>query len=186
MNTAAIYHRPESEFAYLYEKETLHLRLRTAKSDISSVQVVGGDPYLVEKGQRETPIDMVKILSTDLHDYWFASVKAPFKRLSYGFVLTSEDHVQVFYGDQGLFLYQKMFWVLPTYTFAYLIFMKSIALKPLNGQRKLFGIKFFLNALLMVINQMIQKERFVGDRKFLDVRIILAATYKVLLIIWIM
>ncbi len=103
MNTAAIYHRPESEFAYLYEKETLHLRLRTAKSDISSVQVVGGDPYLVEKGQRETPIDMVKILSTDLHDYWFASVKAPFKRLSYGFVLTSEDHVQVFYGDQGLF-----------------------------------------------------------------------------------
>ncbi|QXN87104.1 glycoside hydrolase family 13 protein [Tetragenococcus halophilus] len=107
MNTAAIYHRPESEFAYLYEKETLHLRLRTAKSDISSVQVVGGDPYLVEKGQRETPIDMVKILSTDLHDYWFASVKAPFKRLSYGFVLTSEDHVQVFYGDQGLFPLSK-------------------------------------------------------------------------------
>ncbi|MDN6128219.1 MAG: glycoside hydrolase family 13 protein, partial [Tetragenococcus halophilus] len=107
MNTYYIYHRPESEFAYLYEKETLHLRLRTAKSDISSVQVVGGDPYLVEKGQRETPIDMVKILSTDLHDYWFASVKAPFKRLSYGFVLTSEDHVQVFYGDQGLFPLSK-------------------------------------------------------------------------------
>jgi len=107
MNTAAIYHRPESEFAYLYDKETLHLRLRTAKSDISSVQVVGGDPYLVEKGQRETPIDMVKILSTDLHDYWFTSVKAPFKRLSYGFVLTSEDHLQVFYGDQGLFPLSK-------------------------------------------------------------------------------
>ena len=49
MNTAAIYHRPESEFAYLYTEETMHIRLRTAKGDIASVQLVQGDPYLLGK-----------------------------------------------------------------------------------------------------------------------------------------
>lgn len=34
MNTAAIYHRPESEFAYLYTEETMHIRLRTAKATL--------------------------------------------------------------------------------------------------------------------------------------------------------
>lgn len=103
MNTAAIYHRPESEFAYLYDQEVLHLRLRTAKSDISQVQLIWGDPYLVEKKKREKPIAMTKGLSSDLHDYWFASVKAPFKRLSYAFALTGKDQLRAFYGDQGLF-----------------------------------------------------------------------------------
>ena len=48
MNTAAIYHRPESEFAYLYTEETMHIRLRTAKATLplSNVQ---GDPYLLGK-----------------------------------------------------------------------------------------------------------------------------------------
>nr|MBC9704140.1 alpha amylase N-terminal ig-like domain-containing protein [Enterococcus sp.] len=31
MNTAAIYHRPESEYAFLYEKDTFRIRLRTSK-----------------------------------------------------------------------------------------------------------------------------------------------------------
>ena len=49
MNTAAIYHRPESEFAYLYDSETLHLRIRTAKGDVAHVHLVSGDPYLVNQ-----------------------------------------------------------------------------------------------------------------------------------------
>lgn len=103
MNTAAIYHRPESEFAYLYEKDVLHLRLRTAKEDVSRVKLIWGDPYLVEKGQRKEPVEMRKKLSTDIYDYWFISVKAPFNRLSYAFAITGKDHQQFFYGDQGLY-----------------------------------------------------------------------------------
>ena len=34
MNEAAIYHRPESEYAYLYKADELRLRIRTAKNDI--------------------------------------------------------------------------------------------------------------------------------------------------------
>ena len=36
MNFAAIYHRPESEMAYLYDPQTMHIRLRTAKNDVKT------------------------------------------------------------------------------------------------------------------------------------------------------
>ncbi|WP_373780556.1 alpha amylase N-terminal ig-like domain-containing protein, partial [Weissella soli] len=45
MNLAAIYHRPESEMAYLYDDETMHIRLRTARADIAAVSLIAGDPY---------------------------------------------------------------------------------------------------------------------------------------------
>lgn len=44
MNTTAIYHRPESEFAYLFEKDKMHIRLRTARQDVRHVQLLCGDP----------------------------------------------------------------------------------------------------------------------------------------------
>ena len=37
MNTAAIYHRTESEYAYLYTNELMHVRLRTARADCKNV-----------------------------------------------------------------------------------------------------------------------------------------------------
>lgn len=45
MNKAAIYHRPESEFAYLYAKNLMHVRLQTQKSDVEKVELFYGDPY---------------------------------------------------------------------------------------------------------------------------------------------
>lgn len=33
MNLAGIYHRPESEMAYLYTKDVMHIRLKTAQKD---------------------------------------------------------------------------------------------------------------------------------------------------------
>ena len=49
MNTSAIYHRPESEFAYLYNEATMHIRLQTAREDVKAVYLIHGDPYLVNK-----------------------------------------------------------------------------------------------------------------------------------------
>ena len=83
MNTTAIYHRPESEFAYLYEKDKMHIRLRTARQDVRHVQLLCGDPYtLYKEAWYQQRIEMKKILSTDLHDYWQVSVGAEFRRLS--------------------------------------------------------------------------------------------------------
>ena len=47
MDTAAIYHRPESEYAFLYTNTKFRIRLRTRKNDIKKVYVLSGDPYTI-------------------------------------------------------------------------------------------------------------------------------------------
>ena len=103
MNKAAIYHRPESEYAYLYIADELRLRIRTAKNDIQSISVVAGDPYNWQNGtwQRSANVVMKKTLVTETHQYWQASLTAPFNRLNYGFILTDSLGDSIFYGDQG-------------------------------------------------------------------------------------
>lgn len=43
-----------------------------------------------------------KIASTEVHDYWFAEVTPPYRRLQYAFVLTDRDHEDRFYGSSGV------------------------------------------------------------------------------------
>lgn len=108
MNTAAFYHRPESEYAYLYDQDTLHIRLRTAKADIQEVFVLKGDPYLLnEEKWYEHEVKMTQIGSTDTHDYWQLETGAPYRRLQYAFHLIDHDGEEVFYGDRGTFPYTE-------------------------------------------------------------------------------
>lgn len=44
MELTAIYHRPESEYAYLYKDGQLHIRIRTKKEDIKRIVLHYGDP----------------------------------------------------------------------------------------------------------------------------------------------
>ena len=46
MELTAIYHRPESEYAYLYKEKQLHIRIRTKKDDIQKVILHYGDPFI--------------------------------------------------------------------------------------------------------------------------------------------
>ncbi|WP_084821873.1 glycoside hydrolase family 13 protein [Bacillus sp. SA1-12] len=110
MNTSAIYHRPESEFAYLYDQETLHVRLRTARGDVREIALLHGDPYLLRKEEwYNKPLRMIKTLTTDLYDFWLVEVTAPFKRLSYAFTLEGYDGISVFYGDHGVYPLKEEF-----------------------------------------------------------------------------
>ena len=47
MDTAAIYHRPESEYAFLYTNTRFRIRLRTRKNDIKKYMCYVGDPYTI-------------------------------------------------------------------------------------------------------------------------------------------
>ena len=51
MERTAIFHRPIDQFAYLINSDTLHIRLQTKKNDVSSVQLIFGDPYINEDGK---------------------------------------------------------------------------------------------------------------------------------------
>ncbi|WP_132981524.1 glycoside hydrolase family 13 protein [Pediococcus pentosaceus] len=107
MNFAAIYHRPESEMAFLDDPQTMHIRLRTAKGDIKTVQLLHGDPYSlrslasIKPPFYMTPTPMKKILSDDLYDYWQIAVTEPKKRLAYAFDITSADGIRTVYTDRG-------------------------------------------------------------------------------------
>ncbi|RUT48377.1 alpha-glycosidase [Paenibacillus anaericanus] len=88
----AIYHRPRLNWCYAYDRETIHLRLRSKKNDLSEVFAYIGDKYAWE--QTNELIPMKKLICDEMFDYWECSVKPPFRRLKYGFLLQSghEQH----------------------------------------------------------------------------------------------
>ncbi|RCT79448.1 alpha-glycosidase, partial [Enterococcus faecium] len=123
MDTAAIYHRPESEYAFLYTNTRFRIRLRTRKNDIKKVYVLCGDPYTIttEKWyQKQRP--MKKCLSTNVHDYWEIEVTSETSRLQYAFHVVGEDNTDCFYGDQGIFPYRENVITEPNFYFRILYF----------------------------------------------------------------
>nr|WP_243728840.1 alpha amylase N-terminal ig-like domain-containing protein [Mycoplasma capricolum] len=50
---------------------------------------------------------MKKVGSTEIYDYWFISVKPPFKRLSYFFELASESE-RIYYSQKGFYPFEKL------------------------------------------------------------------------------
>ncbi|KAF1297723.1 alpha-glycosidase [Enterococcus sp. JM4C] len=118
MNKSALYHRPESEYAFLYTKDTMRIRLRTEIGDVKKVSLIKGDPYLITFDKwylDKTP--MKKTLSTDLHDYWEIETDSKFHRLQYGFYVEGQDGTEVFYSDQGVFDYKEEFLEVANYYF---------------------------------------------------------------------
>lgn len=85
MQLEAIYHRPKQNWAYAYDKQTIHLRLRTKRGDVEQAEVIYGDKYL-PWDQMNTQV-MMRIGHDDLFDYWQAEVQPKYRRLSYRFKL---------------------------------------------------------------------------------------------------
>lgn len=99
----AIYHRPKNNYAYAYNNETLHIRLRTKKDEITSVNLIHGDPYDWKDGAWViNKTEMKKSGSTELFDYWFIEIKPPFRRLRYGFEISSLDET-ITYTERGFY-----------------------------------------------------------------------------------
>ena len=78
MELSAIYHRPESEYAYLYKDKKLHIRIRTKKGDIKSINLHYGDPFIFMEEFYQDTKEMAKITSDALFDYWQVEVSVDF------------------------------------------------------------------------------------------------------------
>ena len=85
----AIYHRPKLNWAYAYDANTIHLRLRTKRTDVLSVSVWAGDKYAWDTTNKL--ITMYIAYTDALFDYWECEIKPPFHRLKYGFLLQSDS-----------------------------------------------------------------------------------------------
>jgi cyclomaltodextrinase len=89
----AVYHRPKLNWAYAYDPETLHIRIRTKRDDVDLVTLVHGDKYNWDKYEQKTV--MRKYASDAMFDYWQTEVKPPFRRMRYYFTL--EAHQEIYY-----------------------------------------------------------------------------------------
>ncbi|MBC1435816.1 alpha-glycosidase [Listeria rocourtiae] len=104
MEKAAIYHQPFSSYAYGYDSQTLHIKIRSQRDDIQEVVLIAADPYLqTDSGWASEETALRKVASTEEHDYWFVAVKPEQRRLQYGFVLTDTAGEDVFYGGRGFY-----------------------------------------------------------------------------------
>ena len=101
MELTAIYHRPESEYAYLYKEGQVHIRIRTKKEDIEKIVLHYGDPFIFLEDSYEDVKEMVKVTSDALFDYWQVAVSVSFARLQYLFELKDKEDQSILYGDKG-------------------------------------------------------------------------------------
>ncbi len=99
MNLHAIYHRQKSNYCYAYKKDEIHIRIRAAKGDLSKVVLVYGDKYELHKKTKE--LEMKLACSDKDFDYFTAIVNPPNNRLSYYFVLESNNK-KYFYTEWGV------------------------------------------------------------------------------------
>ena len=83
----AVYHRPKGNFAYAYDKQTIHIRIKTAKADIEKCYIVFGDKY--DWSNQYSVKSMTKLCSDALFDYWQANIVPPNRRLCYMFLFES-------------------------------------------------------------------------------------------------
>ncbi|MBW6472433.1 MAG: glycoside hydrolase family 13 protein [Anaerolineaceae bacterium] len=113
MNLAAVYHEAKSKYAYMFDRKTSHLRMRTARGDVPSVTLVGGDPFRwIQSKDDPTHWEWDKTAAffepmqveyqTTLHDYWFVAIQPQWKRLRYAFILQKEDQ-KVLYGSRSFY-----------------------------------------------------------------------------------
>ncbi|MDY8025010.1 alpha-glycosidase [Paenibacillus polymyxa] len=81
----AIYHHPKRNWAFGYDNETIFLRLRAKKNDLSTVHALTGDKYDWDRTRQLVP--MSKFATDGRFDYYECGVKPAHRRLKYGFLL---------------------------------------------------------------------------------------------------
>ncbi|WP_251038189.1 alpha-glycosidase [Paenibacillus albidus] len=98
-----LHHVPHSNWAYLYDKDTFHLRVRTKADNVNEVIAVIGDKYDWNTYHHEQK--MLKVATDQFFDYWEVSVKPEHRRFSYGFRFHSGDET-VWMIETGIFRQQ--------------------------------------------------------------------------------
>ncbi|WP_338449083.1 alpha-glycosidase [Niallia oryzisoli] len=100
---ASILHRPTDQYAYPFQKDTLHIRIQTKKDNVASIELIYGDQYEWNDDRWFTRIAPLTRFGTDaLFDYWMAEVSPPYQRLRYGFHVHGDSESTI-YTEKGYF-----------------------------------------------------------------------------------
>lgn len=93
MNLQAVYHNPKSNYAYAKSEHELHIRLRTAKSDVEKVYVNVGVKF---KWGNINRYEMKKVATDRLFDYYQYNLIAHDTRLGYYFEICDKESSLVY------------------------------------------------------------------------------------------
>lgn len=99
MNKAAILHKPGWNYVYPLDRNTLKIRLKTAKNDLQEVKVIFGSRYDGKAPHNVKRMDLVA--SDGLYDYFETSITMDDNRFRYLFYLSD--------GSEGIWFTEKGF-----------------------------------------------------------------------------
>ncbi len=112
---SSLMHFAKSADSYAYDKKTLHIRFRTARSEVKKVTLWIGDPYKWQEGGLDggnlggsdahgwiggNEVPMHHEGHSEHHDHWFAEFTPPKRRSRYGFILHGRDGEQLLFGER--------------------------------------------------------------------------------------
>ncbi len=101
MNLHAVQHLTEAPYAYGKNHDTLVIRIRVAKNDMSNVTIMYKDRY----DEPEIPFTkktMIKKESTDLFDFYEVELSLETKRFKYIFMLEDKNKKTMYYSEIGI------------------------------------------------------------------------------------
>lgn len=124
LNAAALYHHCGDAWCYALDSQTLHIRLRTAASDIDSVELVYGDPFewTAFDGKHTWNSEtqkMSKAGTNGIHDFWEIRIAPSYKRLKYWFLI-NKGNEQYEFGEKGLVFPSDRYNTWNTFIFPYI------------------------------------------------------------------
>ncbi|MDR2799404.1 MAG: alpha amylase N-terminal ig-like domain-containing protein, partial [Bifidobacteriaceae bacterium] len=97
MNIQAIYHKGDSEDAYIFPEAVCNIRIKTGK-EIKKVTLLFGEPFdyqTDDKGNWSGAYEvkeMKKVSESKLFAYWSMDVRSDTKRLQYGFLVHEDEN----------------------------------------------------------------------------------------------
>lgn len=121
MEKAAIYHRPESEMAYLTGKNQFTIRLRTKHQDVTQAELIYGDFDRIRAQKKNSEIenqDLIRpnvdamkcIFKTELYDYWEVTIPVKVRhRTQYVFHLIGDHDGELLYDAVNVRVYMADF-----------------------------------------------------------------------------
>ncbi len=95
------HHEAKSKYSYMYDKDTLHLRLLVQEGIANSVKVIYGDPFMwghhIEldnqwawQKDKASPSLMLKEATLNGLDHFFVSLKPSVRRIKYAFIINEQ------------------------------------------------------------------------------------------------